>query len=260
MSDFEKYYREEINAPYVIDNVNLFEKIKNDERLIFVKYGDGEHNCMNDHNGCNCDNDTYCPALKDGLIKAFFDLLKLTKNEKNIYIAKWHSNNDVIKFYLALCYNEFKRDIKIPFVFYDIMNNKPVYNKDLNMFNLVQNIQNSKRYKIVVSNVNNSYHKHIFKGDVFVEIPFNSWYINGYYDSMYNVISGLIKEHPYALILMSGGLGTKVITTNLFMEFKDISVIDIGSSFDILSQRKNTRDNNLSYEEVYKYYKPLLEY
>jgi hypothetical protein len=259
MNDFEKYYREEINTPYIIDKLNLFEKIKNDERLIFVKFGQGEYLCMTDHIGRNIDNDTYCTALKDALIKAFFNLLKLSKNE-NIYIAKWNSNNDIVKFYLALCYNEFKRDIKIPFVFYDIMNNKHVYNKDLNMFNLVQNIQNSKRYKIVVSNANNSYHKHIFKGNVFVEIPSNSWFINGYYDSIYNVISCLIKQHPYALILMSGGLGTKVITTNLFMEFKDISVIDIGSSFDILSQCKNTRDNNLIYEEVYEYYKPLLEY
>ena len=258
MSEFEKYYREEINAPYIIDTINLFEKIKNDERLIFVKYGDSEYFCMTDHIGRNFDNDTYCPALKDDLIKSFFNLLKLSKTE-NVYIAKWIVDPDILKFYLALCYNEFNKNIKIPYVYYDTIMNKNNFNKNLNMFNLVQNIQNSKRYKIVISNINNNYHKHIFKGDIFIEIPKNSWYVNGYYDSIYDVISELIKKHPYALILMSGGLGTKVLTTNLFMEFKNISVIDIGSSFDILSQKKDIRWK-VSYEEAYEYYKPLLEY
>jgi len=259
MNDFEKYFREEINTPFVIDKTGIYEKIKNDERIIFVKYGFDEYNCMIGHNGRNCYNDTYCSILKDDLIKSFLNLIKLSKNH-NVYISKCMYNSDIIKFYLALCYNQFKRDIKIPFIDNETIMNNIHFNNNENMFNLVKNIQNSKRFKIVVSNINNKYHMHIFKGHVFVEIPANSWYINGYYNSIYKTISKLILKNPYALILMSGGLGTKVIATNLFAEFKDISFIDIGSVFDILSQRKDMRGYNVSYEEAYEYYKPLLEY
>lgn len=259
MDGFENYYNNELKTPYVINQEEFIEKIKNDERFIFVKYGDGEFYCMNNLIGANCDNDTYCQKLNNGLIESFYNLLEISNNE-NVYIGKWH-NLEIVRFYLALCYIKYQNtSTKIPFVDYRICLPYFHYNENHNIFNIVKYIQKSKRYKIVISNDNNTYHKHIFKGDIFIEVPKNSWFINGYYDSIYNKIRDVIKEHPYALILISAGMGSKVIATNLFLEFKEISIIDVGSAFDLLSQKKATRDYHLNYDELYDYFKPLLEY
>ena len=256
MDGFENYYNNELKTPYVINQEEFIEKIKNDERFIFVKYGDGEFYCMNNVCGTNCDNDVYCPELNNALVESFYNLIKISKNE-NVYIGKYLEYH-TLRFYLALCYIQYKNTLSIPFVDYHICLTHFDYNKNHNMFNIVKYIQKSKRYKIVISNINNLYHKHIFKGDIFIEVPKNSWFINGYYDSIYNKIKDVIKEHPYALILISAGMGSKVIAANLFQEFKEISIIDIGSGFDLLSQKKITRDYHINYDELYNYFKPLL--
>jgi len=67
-------------TPYLIDC------IKNSIPVTFVKYGDGEYNCINTTDNHNCDKDNYTDNLRQGLINSFHNMV----NSKNVYVGKWH--------------------------------------------------------------------------------------------------------------------------------------------------------------------------
>lgn len=222
----------------------LISKINNNEQIIFVKYGDGEINCMLGHKGENCDGDPYIPELRYGLIQS----LEIYCTQQNAYIAKWPFGNSL---------DYIIQHFKFPtpkYTDYHLAMNDDEFNKDNSMYNLVESIQKIKKKKIIITNELNNSMKDLFNADVLIRVPQNNWF----------------KDHPYyfqqvfneltndSLLITAAGQGSKVLIATALIYFPNISCIDIGSSFDILCKKKNTRGWKHTYEDEYAYYKDLL--
>ena len=107
--------------------------------------------------------------------------------------------------------------------------------------------------------------KIIFNGSYYIEIPDNSWFAKGYYNSIEENLSSLLNKYNDAIVIIAGGLASKVIIANVSSKFQNASFIDIGSSFDILSTRNDTRawgkreiEFTNSYENQLVYFKEVL--
>lgn len=263
----EDYTIQQFNNPYISNTVlDLVRNLQDNERVIFTKFGDGEGSCMMNVTGRNCDGDTYTSQLGQKLREAF---VKLCQLYDNVYIGRWHSNQQhYINFYINLCYDYFyetKQPLKsIPFVDYHYCYPDNNFNKTNDMYEFVKTLQNIKKYKIVVSNSNNKNLSIIFKSNEFIEIPTNSWFANGLYQDLYTKIDMILQQYPDAILLIAGGLASKVLICELAFKYKNASFIDIGSGFDILSQNRYTRtwnetpDFNNSFENQKKYFADLL--
>jgi hypothetical protein len=227
--------------------LELNEKIRNNEQVIFVKYGDGEINCMFAQEGTNCDGDPYTKDLGNGLINS----LALYCHHKNSYIGKWHG----IEGFQKLAYLMNILTLPNPqFVDYHLVYNdeKVFFNK--NLYNFVKVIQESNQKKIIISNNNNIRLKKVFNTENFITVASKNWFIN--YQSLLEFMKNEITDN--CILLTAAGMGSKVLIADLLQTNPTISAIDIGSSFDYLCQKKNTRDRTHTYEDIYNYYKELL--
>lgn len=264
----EEYINNEINNKYNYNDVNhLLNNLINNKRVIFTKFGDGEGACMLYQQGKNCDNDTYTQELGNELREAFCVLCDMCSDE-NIYIGKWHSNTQLINFYIDILFDYYINNNKLikspPFTDYHFIYPDLNFNKNQNLYNFVDILQKINKYKIIVSNNSNKNLMTIFKGDIYIEIPSNSWYANGEYNNIYYQIYEQLKNNNNGIVLIAGGLASKILIKNLALEFKNASFIDIGSGFDILAKNQYTRAWNYipnftnSFEAQYEYFKNLL--
>ena len=263
----DEYMEREFNKPYISTSLqDMINNLKNKKRVIFTKFGDGEGQCMMLVNGENCDGDKYTYDLAVKLKEAFVLLCDM---DDNVYIGKWHSEQEhYIKFYITLCYNYFinaNKTLKsIPFVDYHYCYADNTFNHNHNMYDFVKTIQDISNYKIIVSNENNSNLNIIFRSDEFITIPNSAWFANGYYNSIYEKLDNIFQKHSDAILLIAGGLASKVLITELASKHKTASFIDIGSGFDILAQNKYTRswnstpDFNNSFQNQVQYFANLL--
>jgi len=268
----EQFINHEVNKPYICEDIrHLLNKLLNNERVIFTKFGDGEYLCMKLENigSCNIDKDTYTLELGLKLREAFCNLCNKSDKE-NIYIGRWHSDDKKVSiFYCNLLYDFYitnNIELKpVPFVNYHFCLNDYNFNKNNVLFEFVKTIKNINKTKIIVSNYRNKKLSVIFNGNYYIEIPFDSWFANGYYNRLENNLTELLNINNDAIVLIAGGLASKIIISNLSDKFPKTNFIDIGSSFDILVSKTNTRDwgqgkedfaNN--YKNQYEYYKDIL--
>lgn len=231
-----------LQPQYLMD---LLKKLEAGENIVFTKFGDGEYLCMLGIPGHNCDGDTYTFWLKNALKKS---LINLSKKE-NVYIGKWHT---------AQVCNYYKRivkpyDITIPFVSYHLIMNDKDFLHVPYMYEFVKFVASTKRKKILFANKYNKRLKDLFKADIFIEIPENSWSLE--YETWKTALEKHIEKD--ALILLAGGLCSKVLIHDI-TSAHDVSCIDIGSSFDILGGKRNSRGWQHSYEDEINYYYDLL--
>jgi len=261
----EEFINREVNKPYVYEDIkHLNKKLIKGERVIFTKFGDGEYLCMTLQRigHTNCDNDRYTYELGIELIKAFCNLCERSDKE-NIYIGKWH-HDEVINFYSNILYDyyiENNKELKlIPFVNYHFCQINYNFNKNNNLLEFVKTVKHSNKIKIIISNIQNKKLGIIFNGNYFIEIPNNSWFANGYYNKLEENLINLLNIHNDAIILIAGGLASKVIIANLSNKFQNASFIDIGSSFDILASKIDTRGWGKTSEEFTNSYENQLEY
>jgi hypothetical protein len=230
-----------------MDTIQFTDKIKNSEQVIFLKFGDGEVNGIYNESGANCDNDPYTKELGQGLVNS----LILYSHHPNAYIGKWHGEQGFQRLQHVI------NVLQIPqpkFVDYHLVYNdeKVFFNK--NLFNFVKTVQDSDRKKIIVSNSNNIRLKKVFNTENFFEVAPRNWFVN--FDSILSQLKEQITDN--CILLTAAGMGSKVLIAELLKTNPTISAIDIGSSFDYLCQKKNTRDRTHSYEDIYNYYKELL--
>ena len=262
--EMDEFVKDQLQRPYKCANVlSMLEKLNKGQRVIFTKFGDGEIMCMKHITGQNCDHDTYSPELGDKLKDAFVTLC-LRSAEDNIYIGRWHAD-DLNAFLLQLLY---ERGVHVcetpPFVHYHFVYPDHKFALDANMYCFVDCIQGCNRHKVVVSNSTNRRLETIFKGLSFIELPHNSWFVNGQYDTVKGHVSEMLNVYNDGIVLIAGGLASKVLINELSMEYKNASFIDIGSGFDILCQKRATRSWNEisgfpnSFENQKRYFGALL--
>lgn len=262
----ENYYiNKQINNNYIGILNDMVNKIKNNERVIFTKFGDGEYNCMNNHDGCNCDGDKYSEKMGKELIESFIILCDLynSKNE-NIYIGRWHSCIEKIIGYYGSIYYDYllnnNKTIKdIPFVDYHFCYNyHPFVFKENNLYDFVKIIRESNKFKILITNNNNEKLNIVFNTNFFLKIQNNCWYEK--YENVYNYVDKILSLHEDAIILIAGGLASKILIKDLSLKYNKASFIDIGSGFDLLATKKLSRCSEIqhTYNDEFEYYKDLL--
>lgn len=261
----EIFINQEINKPFVYEDIrHLNNKLINGERVIYTKFGDGEYICMTLQKigDTNCDNDKYTYELGIKLKEAFCNLCERSDKE-NIYIGKWHTQ-EVSKFCSNFLYDYYisnEKELKsIPFVNYHFCQIDYNFNKNDNLLEFVKTVKHSNKIKIIISNIQNKKLGIIFNGNYFIEIPNNSWFANGYYNKLEENLINLLNIHNDAIILIAGGLASKIIIANVSAKFQNASFIDIGSSFDILVSRIDTRGWGRTGEEFTNSYENQLIY
>jgi hypothetical protein len=266
----EEFINREVSKSYICEDVRtLNKKLSDGEKVIYTKYGDGEYQCMSlQHIGStNCDKDRYTYELGIELRKSFCNLCDRSEKE-NIFIGKWHTE-EVFKFCCNLLYDYYisnNKELKpVPFVNYHFCQVDYNYNKNNNLLEFVRTIKNANKIKIIISNIRNKKLGLIFNGYYFIEIPENSWFANGYYNKLEENLINLLNVHNDAIVLIAGGLASKVIIANVSSKFENASFIDIGSSFDILASKiitrawgKENEDFPNNYENQLIYFKDIL--
>ncbi len=265
----EDYINKALQRPYIAeDALTIIEKLKNGEPFIFAKFGDAEWNSMtltNINNHC-LDNDVYTYENGIELRKALCELADRASNE-NIYLARWHTE-DVIKFYYGLFYdylvNNNKEEKYIPWVHFHFVYPDEHFcdeNRKKLLYNLVQAIQDAPLFKIVISNIKNKKHQLIFKSDAFIEVPECNWFRDGLYNDVKNALIEHLEKNKdkKALLLTSVGMCGRILINDITKLYPNLSVIDIGSAFDILSRKYPTRSWGEGLEGFPNCYKNQLE-
>ena len=261
----EEFINQEINKQFVYEDIrHLNKKLIDGEKVIYTKFGDGEYQCMTLQRigHTNCDSDRYTYELGIELIKAFCNLCERSNNE-NIYIGKWFNEN-IQKFYCDFLYDYYisnNKELKpIPFVYYHFCQIDYDFNKNNNLLEFVKTVKKVNKIKIIISNIRNKKLGLIFNGYYFIEIPENSWFADGYYNKLEENLINLLNIHNDAIVLIAGGLASKILIANVSAKFQNASFIDIGSSFDILASKYDSRGWGNTGEEFINNYENQLEY
>lgn len=231
----------------MITTLDVCKRIQNNEQIIFVKYGDGEINCMTGSQGANCDNDPYTAPLGNGLVHSLIFYI----NHPNAYVGKWHGSEGIEKMNYVLKLLNVGEPKWVDY--HLVMNDNKFFGKK-DMFTLLQTIQNTTRKKIIFTNEKNIRMKNLFRADSHIVIPPFNWFVN--LEHYFNLV--LSELTPDSILFTAGGQGSKVLIAELLKRVPTITCIDIGSSFDFLCQKKKSRDWTHTYEEEVEYYKELL--
>lgn len=244
----------------------VIQRLQNAQPIVFTKFGDGEVQCMQFVKGTNCDGDQYTVSLGTALETTFILLCDMANDksadgEDRILIGRWHYANEVnylSKLYIRHLLNQENILIsEIPFVDYHLIYNDDDFNKSQNMYNFVEAIQKYPFTKVLITNRRNRRLSKAFKTQHFIEIPSRSWY-DQCFSEIYFAVLAILRNNPKALILIAGGLASKVLICNLCEKYPEASFLDIGSGFDILATEHCTRDHKHTYMQEYLYFRNLL--
>lgn len=230
-----------------MNTLELSRRIRENEPVAFVKYGDGEILCMTGATGENCDNDPYTPPLANALIQSFVYYI----NHPYAYVGRWHGDEGLQR--LSRLQNELNLTDPKWVDYHIVMNDDKAFGKP-DMYIFLKTIQESSRKKIIISNSKNIKMKELFNADSYITIPPRNWFVE------FNTYFDLVKKEiiPNCIIFTAAGQGSKVLIAHLLLLNHGITCIDIGSSFDYLCQKEKSRSWGHSYEQEYEYYKDIL--
>ena len=237
------------NHPFYLSEI--IRRLDSGQNIIFTKFGDGEYNCMRGSAGQNADNDRYHSWLGNSLKKALVNLSR----KQNVFLGKWHTP-DVYEYCNDIAS---ENGVEIPWVHYHLIMNFdccPLAGSFLwhsHMHDLVRVVQNSHRKKIMVCNKRNERLVRLFKADGYVKIPERNWSFQ--YDRWRRELERHIE--PDCIILIAAGLCSKVLISDI-VEKNDVTFLDLGSSFDLLASKINSRGWRHAYEDEVEYYKDVL--
>jgi len=158
------------------------------------------------------------------------------------------------KIYCDYCIDKSLDISIIPFVDYHSFNIHDTVLKTNNrtLFNTVGCVKNTTHKKILMGNVYSKPFIEFFKCDIFVELPISNWYDE--YSIICEKLYSYIQENEDTLILMSGGIATRILIGDLIERYTRVSVIDMGAGFDILSDRKNSRPWTYTFTDACNYF------
>ncbi len=221
--------------------------IQEDKPVIFAKFGDGEYLCASGDKGENCDADRYNERLRNGLINS----IKYLSGVQNCYLARWHHNDNIPKFFDTLTTNQINWVDYHTFIVddYTFQNDHKV--------NLYKAIQDSKRRKILVANDLMVKANILLNTSVHVIMPQQNWF-ESHFDKYLSMILEQIGDDENPMILTACGMGAKVLIAELHKKKPNAIYLDIGSGLDYLCTKRSSRGHNMSYEAVALYFSSIL--
>lgn len=226
----------------------ILNSIKNNYSLCFIKIGDGEIYCLN---GCygqhNCDGDFYTYTKQQKLIES---IKYLTDNCENLYVGKWHTDMYDIQKSLQT------KNINYADYHSLILDDNDILNNNQEKINIYREIKNSNRKKLIICNPLLAKSKLLLNIDEMVNIPFNNWFEN--YDEIKNQVISKLGNVENPIILMCGGIASKILASDLFRKYPNSTILDVGSAIDFICTKKNSRGWKHSYNDLVNYLKEII--
>lgn len=221
---------------------------------IVTKFGDGEILCMMGISGKNCDKDTYHQWLAQHLSYSLFYLLQ----RPHTFLGSWPSlqkGRSIVDEFLEtwIQKNTDPQTIKAEFVYYNLLSNDDYFNEDKQLYAFVDCLQKTQRKKILICNEANQRLQKLFKTDAYIAIAPQNWSL--FYKFFKQKLIDVIE--PNAIVIIAGGLCSKVLISDMCQSF-DVCFFDIGSGFDFLASKRQSRDHKHTLFAELDYYGPLL--
>jgi hypothetical protein len=213
--------------------------------VAFLKYGDGEHSAANHSVGHNCDNDTYTESLSENIRSSF---TYMVDEAPNTYIGIWHDGGH-IDYWTSIVKNPI-RTVKYHTLILDT-DNRPA------KIQLFKAIKESPLKKIYVCNPLMVRAKPLLNIDYMVHVPFNNWFDTLFSDILHQ-IEVCMKESEQHIILISAGMGAKVLVAELSKRYPQNIYLDIGSGLDKICTKKTTRGWEPYYHELVNEFREIL--
>ena len=210
----------------------------------FIKFGDGEFDCMMGKKGHNCDFHPYTNRLSKRLHDSYNTLTQMP----NTYIADWTGSG----------YEGFKADLdsKLPnkpkLVLYDLLlQQEGLLSQEL--FNFYKSIKESKRKKVFIGNERLVGVKKFLNLDAHILVPAINAF-GRHHEILSKCMNHLVDDCIY---LFSAGMPAKVLELDLITTNPNITCLDCGSAFDPIFFTK-TRQGQPDPKVVQEFYKTLL--
>jgi len=231
--------------------------IKNNLPVAFLKFGDGEYQCMTfclgEHH--NCDSDRYTKKLSNALISAFKSLL----NKPNVFIGRWPINQ-VKEYYNMLIGNN-----TLNFFVYHFFIILPKDHEDAYLNNkkieLYKTIKESKLKKIIVCNKLLVKSLLLLDIDEVIIVDINNWFDNNIERIISDVINIIGEKDGNHILMTCCGMGAKVLHAEIMKLYPNGIYLDIGSSLDYVCTKKDSRgwsDAGMQYQDVYQWFEDLI--
>ena len=241
---------EGLKLQYSIYNMNSTQElthfIQTNIPCIFVKYGDGEYYAATFMDGGNCDGTPYTKNLGNKLRESFV----YNSQQKNVMMGEWHNKNNK-SFWQGLTEGWPVQWVDFHTVLIDGSTTSP------DKMYLFKAIQESPLKKIYVANDTMGRAKALFNIQEHVVINPSNWF-DTEYDSVFNQVSAAVEDDSNTMILISAGMGGKYLISELHKKYPNAIYIDIGSGFDMICAKRNSRSYNPSYDTLCNYLAPML--
>lgn len=221
--------------------------IKDSIPCMFVKYGDGEYYAAMFYEGGNCDGTPYTQNLGFKVRQSFI----YNSQQNNAMMGEWHSMLNK-PFWEGL--DPAIRDVQWVDFHTVLIDQNTSGNDKLNLFKA---IKESSRKKIYVANESMTRAKEFFGIESHVVINPSNWF-DTEYDSVFNSVCSAVEDDANTLILISAGMGGKFLVSELHKKYPRAIYIDIGSGFDMLCAKRNSRTYNPSYHWLCSYLHTIL--
>jgi hypothetical protein len=214
---------------------------------MFVKYGDGEYYAALFYEGGNCDGTPYTYNLGSKVRESFI----YNSQQKNAMMGEWHSLKNK-PFWEGL--DAAIQDVQWVDFHTVLIDQNTSGNDKLNLFKA---IKECSRKKIYVANESMTRAKEIFNVESHVIINASNWF-DTEYDSVFHSVCSAVEDDANTLILISAGMGGKFLVSELHKKYPRAIYIDIGSGFDMLCAKRNSRTYNPSYQWLCSYLRTIL--
>jgi hypothetical protein len=264
--DIQNYNDEELVVYNFYKSINLSKPIDISEKIInsiiysipiaFLKFGDGEYNCIMNPNGCNCDKDNYTYKLSNSLRNAFINITN--NNNNSYYIGKWN-NRKVIDDYINISNNN-NINYADYHTFIMLGQSHMEGYLDKKKIKIYETIKISKIKKIMVCNSSMIKAQKLLDIDYMIFIPVNNWF-DDQFENVLNNVSEIINNNngePH-IILTCCGMSAKVLIYELSKKYDNSLYFDIGSALDYLCNEDIRGYKNLySYEYLLDLFKEVI--
>ena len=212
--------------------------------ISFCKYGDGEYGCMIGWNGCNCDADGYTTKKRLGLLAA---LPFMVDQLPNAYIGMWHTAESL---------QWMQRLATKPVVwanYHSIM----LESYSPEKIELYRTIKRSDMKKVYLCNALLAKAQLLFDIDHMIYVPLNNWF-DDMVEGVVEQIAAVLDPTAPCIVMMSAGMGAKIVVYLLAQRFPHHIYLDFGSALDKICTKHTSRGWEPAYETTMEWLKELL--
>jgi len=215
---------------------------------MFVKYGDGEFYAALFHGGGNCDGTPYTHNLGHKVRESFVYNCQQT----NAMMGEWHVKENK-NFWESLS------PLRVPVQwvdFHTVLIDEPSL-QTLDKVNLYKAIKESPSRKIYIANHTMGRARQLFNVQSHVIIDPSNWFDTNF-DGVFAETCSQVEDERNTMFLVSAGMGAKYLIAELHKKFPNAIYVDVGSAFDMICGKRNSRAYNPAYEVLCDYLNSIL--